>query len=488
MGACGTGSRLGALALAAAAAVTVAGGAAAADKAAAIDALVASYRDLGLFNGSLLVAEHGKVVFKKGYGPANAEWGIANTPDTVFRLGSITKQFTSMLVMQLVQEGKLTLDAKLSDVLPTYRKDTGSRVTIRQLLSHTSGIPSYTDLPGFTADMSHNPYKVEEFVAKYCSGDLQFEPGSKFRYDNSGYFLLGAVIERVTGKPYEEVLTDRITGPLGMRSTGYDHTEEIIRKRASGYQKGPGGLQNARHIDMSIPFAAGALCSTVEDLFLWDQALYADRLLSPELKKTMFTPVLENYAFGWEVRQAPVGPNKENRTLTSHGGGIPGFSSFIVRVIEDKDLVVLLDNAGDPQLTELSAGILDVLYERTPPPPKRPIAEVLAETIAVRGIEAARAQYRDLKRRENDAYDFSEPQLNLLGYQLLAAKNTEAAIAVFTLNVEAFPESWNVHDSLGEAYMIAGTKDLAIANYRKSLELNPSNENAVKQLATLTKP
>jgi len=488
MGTSGRGSRLGALALAAAAAVAVVGQAAAADKAAAIDALVASYQDLGQFNGSVLVAEHGKVVFKKGYGPANAEWGIPNTPETVFRLGSITKQFTSMLVMQLVQEGKLTLDTRLSDVLPTYRKDTGSRVTIRQLLDHTSGIPSYTELPGFTADVSRNPYKVEDFVARYCSGDLQFEPGSKFRYDNSGYFLLGAVIEKVTGKPYEEVLADRITGPLGMRSTGYDHPEEIIRKRASGYQKGPNGLQNAHYIDMSVPFAAGALCSTVEDLFLWDQALYADRLLSPELKKAMFTPVLGNYAFGWGVRQAPVGPNKESRTLTSHGGGIPGFSSFIVRVIEDKDLVVLLDNTGDSQLAELSEGILDVLYGRTPSPPKRPIAEVLTETIAVRGVEAARAQYRDLKRREMDAYDFSEPQLNGLGYQLLAAKNTEAAIAVFALNVEAYPESWNCYDSLGEAYTIAGKKDLAIANYKKSLELNPSNDNAVKQLATLAKP
>lgn len=481
-------SRLGVLALAALAAVAVAGEAAATDKAAAIDALVVSYQDLGLFSGSVLVAEHGKVVFKKGYGPANAEWGIPNTPETVFRLGSITQQFTSMLVMQLVQEGKVTLDTRLSDVLPTYRKDTGSRVTIRQLLSHTSGIPSYTDLPGFMAEASRNPYKVEDFVAKYCSGDLQFEPGSKFRYDNSGYFLLGAVIERVTGKPYEEVLTDRITGPLGMRSTGYDHTEAIIRKRASGYQKGPSGLQNARYIDMSVPFAAGALCSTVEDLFLWDQALYTDRLLSPQLKKVMFTPGLENYAFGWGVRQAPVGPDKENRTLTSHAGGIPGFSSFIVRAIEDKDLVVLLDNAGDPQLADLSAGILDILVGRTPPPPKRLIGEVLAETIAVRGIEAARAQYRDLKRREKDAYDFSEPQLNMLGYQLIAAKNTEAAIAVFILNVEAYPESWNVYDSLGEAYMTAGKKELAIANYKKSLELNSSNDNAVRQLATLAKP
>ena len=153
-------------------------------------------------------------------------------------------------------------------------------MTIHQLLTHTSGIPSYTSQPGFFENVSRNPYKVDEFVKKYASGDLQFEPGSKYSYNNSGYFLLGAIIERVTGKPYEQVLQENIFGPLGMMNTGYDHADTIIPKRAAGYRKTLDGYTNAAYLDMSIPYAAGSLYSTVEDLYLWDQALYTDKLIS----------------------------------------------------------------------------------------------------------------------------------------------------------------------------------------------------------------
>ena len=147
------------------------------------------------------------------------EWNIPNTPDTKFRLGSITKQFTATVMLQLVEQGKIKLDAKLSDYLPEYRKDTGNKVTIHHLLTHTSGIPSYTGQPGFFENVSRNPYKVDEFVKKYASGDLEFEPGSRFSYNNSGYFLLGAIIEKVTGKTYEQVLKEKILDPVGMKNT-----------------------------------------------------------------------------------------------------------------------------------------------------------------------------------------------------------------------------------------------------------------------------
>ena len=256
------------------------------DKAARIDALMAQYHQKGQFNGTILVAEKRNVIIKKGYGMADMEWDIPNAPETKFRLGSITKQFTSMLIMQLVQEGKIKLDGKLSDYLPYYRKDTGDRVTIHNLLTHTSGIPSYTSLPGFFKNVSRDPYGVEEFVKKYCSGDLKFEAGSKFEYDNSGYFLLGAIIEQMTGRPYEKVLQERILDPIGMKDTGYDHHEAVLKKRASGYEKAPSGaIINAPYLDMSLPYAAGSLYSTVEDLYKWDQALYTDKLCPMPTKK-----------------------------------------------------------------------------------------------------------------------------------------------------------------------------------------------------------
>src|SRR5260370_30236552 len=174
-----------------------------------IDALISAYNKLRQFNGSALVAEKGSVILEKGYGLANMEWQIPNTPDTKFRVGSITKQFSSMVVMQLVSEGKIKLDEKITTYLPDYRKDTGDKVTVRNLLTHTSGIPSYTSIPGFFQNQSRDPYTVADFVKKYTMGDLEFEPGSKFSYDNSGYFLLCAIIERVSGKSDDKNLQER---------------------------------------------------------------------------------------------------------------------------------------------------------------------------------------------------------------------------------------------------------------------------------------
>src|SRR6185436_13682312 len=232
------------------------------DHAAKIQELLSLAHKYRQFNGSVLVAENGKVVYKGAYGLANMEWDIPNTPDTKFRLGSITKQFTATVILQLVEQGKIKLDAKLTDYLPEYRKDTGDKVTIHNLLTHTSGIPSYTSLPGFFQNVSRNPFTVDDFIKKYASGELEFEPGTKFVYDNSGYFLLGAIIEKVTGKPYEQVLKENIFDPLGMKNSGYDRWGTILNKRATGYARTPKGFQPAAYLDMSIPYAAGSLYST----------------------------------------------------------------------------------------------------------------------------------------------------------------------------------------------------------------------------------
>jgi CubicO group peptidase (beta-lactamase class C family) len=264
------------------------------DKVTKIDQLVALHAKYGQFNGAVLVVDNGKVIYKKGFGLANMEWNIPNAPDTKFRLGSITKQFTATLILQLVEQGKIKLDGKLVDYLPDYRKDTGSKVTIHHLLSHTSGIPSYTALPGFFENVSRNPFTVDEFVKKYASGDLEFEPGTKFVYNNSGYFLLGAIIEKVTGKPYEQVIKQNIFDPLGMKNSGYDHWGTILNKRATGYTKTAAGYDTAPYLDMSIPYAAGSLYSTVEDLYLWDQALYGEKVLSAKSKELLFKPNLND--------------------------------------------------------------------------------------------------------------------------------------------------------------------------------------------------
>ncbi len=334
----------------------------AADKSAKIDQLMTEYFKQGTFNGSVLVAERGHVIFKKGYGLADMEWEIPNAADTKFRLGSITKQFTATLILQLVEQGKIKLDARMTDYLTDYRKDTGDRVTIHHLLTHTSGIPSYTGLPEFFKDVSRNPYAVADFVKKYCSNDLSFEPGSKFAYNNSGYFLLGAIIEKVTGKTYEQALKENILDPLGMKDTGYDRHETILKKRAEGYEKSPRGIVNAPYLDMGLPYAAGSLYSTVEDLFLWDQALYADKVISAQSKALMFKPNLNNYGYGWIMNTQTVGSKSIN--VIGHGGGINGFNTLITRLTDDRHLIVLLNNTGRSSLGEMSREITNILYDQ----------------------------------------------------------------------------------------------------------------------------
>jgi len=453
--------------------------------AAKIDKLMSQYVDCCSFTGTVLVSDHDKVIFKKGYGLANREWNIPNTPEVKFRLGSLTKQFTSMLIMQQVAKGTINLDGHLSDYLPYYRQETGSKVTISQLLSHTSGIPSYTDDPKFFPDVSRNYYAVDDFVKKFCSGDLQFEPGTKFHYDNSGFFLLGAILEHVTGKTYETLLKENIFGPLGMKDSGYDHYADLLPRRAAGYQQELAGVVNAPYLDMALPYAAGSLYSTVEDLYKWDQALYTDKLISSDLKQKLFTPNLENYGYGWDIRAVPAGEPGAGQTTISHEGGINGFNTLEERFVGDHDLIVIFNNTPGASLEEMAKGVRAVLYGQEPVTPKRSLIPELGETVVNRGVDAAIAQYHELKRSNPKGYNFAEPALNQLGYMLLEKDRNADAIAVFKLNVEEYPESGEVYDSLAEAYAKDGQKQQAITNYRKSLELDPKNQNATDKLKEL---
>ncbi|RKH11521.1 serine hydrolase [Corallococcus sp. CA047B] len=458
----------------------------AAPKAQELDRLVTQYHQLRQFNGAVLVANEKGVILKKGYGFANFEWQAPNTPDTKFRLASVSKQFTAMVVLQLVAEGKLQLDDPLVKLLPDYRKDTGSRVTLTHLLNHTSGIPNYTSAPGFFEKVSRNPYKVADFVKEFASGDLQFEPGSKFAYSNSGYFLLGAIIERATGKTYAQAVQERIFDKLGMKSSGYDVYATVLPKRASGYELEPEGYINAPYLDMSIPYAAGSLYSTVEDLYLWDRALYADALLPSALKQKMFTPGLEKYGFGWTIEPMKLQDDKTELATVTHSGGINGFSTRIFRIPASREVVILLDNTsrGD-RLKELANGLFSALHGITPKAPRPGIRETLSQTLDKAPVADLIARYRDLKAKKADAYDFSEQQLNGLGYQFLRAGRVTDAIEVFKLNVEMFPKNGNLYDSLGEAYLAHGDKEQARVNYRKALELEPNMPSAVEALKTL---
>ncbi|KRD62458.1 serine hydrolase [Flavobacterium sp. Root935] len=458
------------------------------DKAQQIEQLLAKYNEYGQFNGSALVAVNGKVIFKKGFGLANMEWDVPNQPDTKFRLGSISKQFTAFLIVKLAEEGKLKLDVPITSYLPDYPKENGGKITIHHLLTHTSGIPNYTSAPNFFKDKARNPYTPEEFVKTFSSLPLEFTPGEKFNYSNSGYFLLGYIIEKISGKTYEQYLQEIIFTPLKMVNSGYDHSDVILKNRAAGYEKQGKKIVNAAYLDMSIPYAAGSLYSTVEDLYLWDQALYTNKLLSEKSIESLYKPYIKAwggfYGYGWSTYEAPNGQNSK-LNIIEHGGGINGFNTVISRIPADKNLVVLLNNTGGTVLGEMNTAIRAILYNQPFDQPKKSLALDLLDIYNEKGAATGTETYKKLKN--DPTYAIKEGDMNRVGYQLLQNGKKKEAIEVFKINVETFPKSGNAFDSLGEAYLADGDKKLAIANYKKSVELDPSNENGKKVLDELSK-
>jgi CubicO group peptidase (beta-lactamase class C family) len=454
------------------------------DKSSKIDELVQKYYELGQVNGSVLVAEDGNIIYSKGVGMADMELKIPNKTDTKFRLASVTKQFTAALIMQLVEKDKIKLDGKLSDYLPYYRKDVGEKVTIHQLLNHTSGIPSYTEDQKFMRDQVSYKVEVKDFVLKYCSGDLAFEPGTKWSYSNSAYYILGAIIEEVTGKDYGSVLNENILAPLGMTNSGYENSDSTYENKAKGYNPTLAGIVPARNIDMTVPFSAGGMYSTVEDMYKWDQALYTEKILTNESKEKIFTPYLHDYGYGWEITEQQVGDTRKK--IITHSGGIFGFRTIIVRFAEDKKLIVILNNLERASYDELANGIANILYGFEPKAPKKNLARILFNSINDKGVDDAVKEFRILKDMK-DEYMITENDMNNLGYMFLQHGKAKEAIEIFKLNVEMHPDSWNVYDSLGEAYMNEGDNELALENYRKSVEMNPDNENGKEIIKKLEK-
>ena len=450
-----------------------------------VEELLKLYHEYGKFNGSALVSENGKVLYKSGVGMANMEWDIPNAPDTKHRLGSITKQFTAMLILQLAAEGKLDLKAPITEYLPDYPNDHQPPITTHHLLTHTSGIPNYTSFPGFFREESRDPYTPEDFIIKFSDKDLDFAPGSQFNYSNSGYFLLGVIIEEVSGKSYEDLLHEKILDPLGMTGTGYDHHLTVLKKRATGYGKNGTDYVNSPYLDMSIPYAAGSMYSTVEDLYLWDQALYSNKLLPKEYMELYFKPYVPSfgnmyYAYGWGVGKDAIGNTKDSIEVITHGGGINGFNTIISRSTTDKSLVVLLNNTGGAPLNEMTRSIRGILYGKSYDLPKKSVAYELLAVIREEGVEKGIDRYQQIKDEEN--YELLENEMNQVCYQLMRSGEAEQASEVFKLNMEAFPDSFNVYDSYAESLMTLGQKEQAIAYYKKSLEINPGNQNGIDML------
>ena len=240
---------------------------------------------------AVAIRQHGEVIHAKGYGLANVEWGMPIATDTVFRIGSVTKQFTAAAILKLAEAGKLGIDDPIERHLPDYPVD-GRTITVRHLLNHTSGIKSYTAIPeACWPTLGRNDVSLPEMIDVFKDRPADFQPGERYLYNNSGYILLTAIIEAVSGKRFETFLRETFFAPLGMTRTSYLHDEPIVKKRAAGYALAPGrGLVNCGWLAMTWPQGAGALGSTVNDLLAWDAALHGGQVLSAESYDAMIAP------------------------------------------------------------------------------------------------------------------------------------------------------------------------------------------------------
>ncbi len=324
-----------------------------AQDAAKLDGAVQPYAASKAFIGTVLVARGNEVLFSKGYGSANLEWDIPNTPSTKFRLGSITKQFTAACILRLEEMGKLKVEDPVRKYIPDA-PEAWDKITIFNLLTHTSGIPNFTSFPEYPKlePFGHTP---QEIVKIFRDKPLDFAPGDRMSYSNSGYIVLGWIVAKVSGQSYQEFLQSAILGPLAMKDSGYDSNSAVIAHRAAGYTNGKQGMENAGFIHMSIPYSAGSLYSTTQDLLRWEQGLFGGKVISAASLKKMTTPFKNNYAFGLTVRA------DKGRTTIAHGGGIEGFNTFLLHVPEDKLTVIVLANVNGNAPQEIAMKLAGIV-------------------------------------------------------------------------------------------------------------------------------
>lgn len=460
-------------------------------QAADLKTLVDSYAQRRGFNGTVLVARGGHVLLRASYGMAEVEQRRPSNPDLRYRIGSLTKPFTATLVMTLVQQGRLRLDGTLGQYLPDFYGGTAAApVTIAQLLSHTSGI---ADLPGRYDDpwwqtFAREQWAPADFARRWVKPDFVEAPGTKWRYNNNGFFLLGLIVERVTNKSYADNLRERIFDPASMTASGLFSRTTDLSGFAKGYAVTPEGMPKAPDaIDPSVSFSAAGIYSTVDDILRFDRALYGTRLLDAGSRATMLSAHTKFYGFGWGVDDYTL-PGGRTIPVVSHTGSVPGYQSYYLRSEPQQDCVIILDNFWQGALvSQVGRDLMEVLNGKPMQVARYSLDDLLTPIAYTSGVEAMASTYAALGQRQA-AYDLSEHAFNALGYKLLRDKHVPEATQVFLWATQRYPQSANGYDSLGEAYHAAGKTADAIRSYRTALTLDPTSQSARAALSELHAP
>ena len=450
------------------------------------EAYLRSFHDLRLFNGAALIVDEGEVLFEGEFGQSDFAAGAANTPSTRFRIASLTKQFTAALILRLEEEGLLRIEDPVGRYIEEYPPEHAERITLHHLLTHTSGLPSYTNIPGFMEWEAATPFSPAGILELTWEEPLSFEPGTAFEYSNSGYVLLGWIVERVTGLSYDEALRTYVLEPLELSDTGYDHALWPPDGHAGGHTRDLVGYRPARLIDPSVPYSAGMLYSTIGDLARWATAVFVAGELyrAPETLARMTTPGLESGSYGYGVgaRTRDIGDDSDVRVI-EHSGGIFGFSSHL-RIFPDHGrLVVLLDNTSS-DLGPLVEGLTNVLWGAEAVRPKPSIAERLLPIVEAGGVEAAMSRYDNWRRTRPEEYDYSSGQiLRLAGHFREADPAT--AIGILEAYAVGTPEPPAIRFALSELLEEVGDVEGAAAHLREALNYNPGMPRLLERLIDL---
>jgi CubicO group peptidase (beta-lactamase class C family) len=459
--------------------------------------LLDKYYETGQLNGTVLIAEKGKILLQKSYGIAEFELMEKINNNSVFTLASISKTLTSLGILKLIDQGKISLHDQLTDFFPELPYN---NITISHLLSNTNGMPEYRTLFAEKWDRSKvaNNKDVIALMSEY-KPPLLFEPGSQFRYSNTGFAILASVIEKVSGKDFEEYMKQEVFIPLGMNnSLIFSRDKEYdIKNFAFPYIRvlllnpvwaRPETFPNLSHL-IYLDGVKGdvSAASCTEDLFKMDMALIKGKFISPALVQEAFTPVPSSqaaarsetgYGYGWFIER-----NEAGEKLVYHEGGMPGISVFNSINIDDERIIIVLSNTNFTRAAQIAQNISIIFEGKEPPEPKSPVAVEMMKYMEAKGSNGAE-EFADHIMKSGE-YEANENDINNIGYEFLQKGDIDAAIEFFKLNIKLFPESWNVYDSLAEGYINKGEKDLAIKYYRKSLELNPDNVNGKEFLKKL---
>jgi CubicO group peptidase (beta-lactamase class C family) len=454
------------------------------DKKIRLSEIMQTYHSYNMFDGAVLVAENGKVIYKEAFGLANREWNIPNKTGTKFMIGSVSKPLTAMLMLIQVQKGLINLDSTIDHYLSEFKNKPAAKATIRQLLNHTSGIPNYDIIKDFFPKISRQNFTREDYIKVFVDSPLAFAPGAHYAYSSWGYFTLGYIMERVTKKSYAQLMSDDIFKKLKMNNSGSYYHTQIVPNRATGYDYSFGGYTSSDFRDQSNTMGTGDIYSTVEDLFKFHMAVANNTLLNKELTAEMLKPGIEpaQYGYGWFNKQFNY-TSTDSIASNFHLGMTDGFISFIRRIPSTKSFVVMLCNSSPTDFFGLTSNLYKVLYNK-PVTLKQPVHKKMETYIEQIGVEKGLTEYRKMKS-DSAHYYIDWISMNFIAQQLLALKRYEDAKVISENNVKEFPNKDLILVTMGNIYLALNRKEDATRLYKRALQITPMYEEAKNRLKEL---